>query len=310
MDVSIIMINYNTYELTKNAIESVINYTSSINYEIILIDNNSPDKSGDELKNYFGEKITYIQAGENLGTSKSFNKGLEMTSGKYILWLNTDILIKDNFIYKLFVFMEKNEQCGICGGNLVDFNNKPAHSFLKFLPSLKSVKKNLGLFNIVKNKLFKNHIKHEYNFSDKPLEVGYITGADMMIRRTVIDRIGGFDEDIFMYAEETEFTFRMKKSTDYKVFSVPEAVMQHLEGGSFGAAIEFNEWKFTTKLNGDCVYFKKCYGQEAMFKYLRILKRGYSKLAKINKFLGKNKKSEIFEKSRNIVIAKIMECNQ
>lgn len=307
MDVSIIMINYNTYELTKNAIESILQNTSQILYEIILVDNCSPDESGEKLYRYFGDKIAYIQADDNLGTSKAFNLALKNAVGKYVLWLNTDILIKDNFIYQLFDYMEKNDQCGICGGNLLGGDNLPTHSFLKYLPSIKTVKRSFSIFHIIKNKIMRNTIKQEYNFSDKPMEVGYITGADMMIRKSVIDEIGGFDEDIFMYSEESEFTFRMKRQTEYKVVSVPTAVMIHLEGASSKTSQKFNEWKFTTKLNGDSIYFKKCYGQNAMIKFLKILQRGYLKLALFNKLLQKNEKSEIYMKSRTIVMAKIKE---
>ena len=101
MDVSVIMINYNTFELTQNALDSIFEYTSGLEYEIILIDNNSPDGSGEKLSAHFGDRIKYIQAGANLGTSKSFNLGLRAAGGKYVLWLNTDILIKENFIKKL-----------------------------------------------------------------------------------------------------------------------------------------------------------------------------------------------------------------
>ena len=309
MDVSVIMINYNTYNLTVNAVNSILKYTADIRYEIILIDNASPDGSGEKLKEYFKDKIIYVQSGGNLGTSKAFNLGLTKAKGKYILWLNTDVLVQDNFIKTLYGYMEKNADCGICGGNLRNANNEPIHSFAE-LPSLKTVKRNMGICCLIRNKLFKSGIKKQYNFSSAPINVGYITGADMMIRSAVIDEIGGFDEDIFMYGEESEFTFRMKRLTKYKAVSVPDAIMQHLEGGSFGKAIQFNEWKFKTKLNGDCVYFKKCYGQDAVFNYLKILKRGYFKLARFNKLLRKNRKSEMHKKALAIVEAKIMETNQ
>ena len=102
MDVSVIMINYNTFDLTKDALESIFKHTEGLQYEIILIDNASPDGSGERLRDLFGEKIVYLQSGANLGTTKAFNLGLKQAKGKYILWLNTDILIKENFIKKDF----------------------------------------------------------------------------------------------------------------------------------------------------------------------------------------------------------------
>ena len=91
MDVSVIMINYNTFDLTKDAIESIFSQTDGIAYEIILVDNLSPDGSGERLRDLFGERIVYLQSGGNLGTSKAFNLGISRATGKYVLWLNTDI---------------------------------------------------------------------------------------------------------------------------------------------------------------------------------------------------------------------------
>lgn len=305
MNVSIIMINYNTYELTKNAIESVIANTFGIEYEIILIDNDSPDKSGEKLKEYFSEEIIYIQASENLGTSKAFNIGVKNAKGEFILWLNTDIIIRDNFVGKLYNYIVSHDDCGICGGNIIDSNYNPAHSFCMELPSLKTVKRSFGIFRIIFNKLFNIKGKREYNFTDTPKEVGYITGADMMVRKSILDDIGGFDEDIFMYAEETEFTYRMKKLTSYKAVCVPDAVMQHLEGSSFGDKSVFNERRFTAKLNGDSEYFKKCYGQDAMLHFLKITKHGYRKLSLFNKVVFRFAKAKGYMNAVNIVNEKI-----
>lgn len=307
MDVSIIMINYNTYELTKNAIESIISNTRHIEYEIILVDNNSPDKSGEMLAAVFGEKICFIQSGCNYGTSKAFNLGMKKARGKYVLWLNTDILVNDNSIYTLYEFMENNSDCGICGANLYDFNHKPTHSYLNKLPSLKTIKRSLSLFYMIWNKIFQTDIKKQFNFCGKPIEVGYITGADMMIRKSVIDTIGGFDEDIFMYAEESEFTFRMKKKTYYKVYSVPTAKIQHLEGASFGDKTNFNERRFIVKLNGNCIYFKKCYGCSETINYLKILKRGYCKMEIFNKAIFRFQKSRDYKRMRKIIKKKLKE---
>ena len=133
MDVSVIMINYNTFSLTKDALDSIFRETKGIDYEVILIDNASPDGSGDRLSALYGNKIVYLQSGGNLGTSKAFNIALKHASGKYVLWLNTDILLKENFIKKLFDYMESDPNCGICGGNLFNGRGEPTLSYDKEL---------------------------------------------------------------------------------------------------------------------------------------------------------------------------------
>jgi len=306
MDVSIVMINYNTFELTKNAINSILENTKDINYEIILIDNASPDGSGEKLNNIFKDKIIFIQSDNNLGTSKAFNIGAKKSNGKYVLWINTDILIHDNFIKILFDFMENNPKCGICGGNLLDFEGNPTHSYKRYLPNAKTIKKEKSLLYIKNFK--RNNLKKslEYNFTDKPLEVGYVTGADMMIRASLFDEIGYFNEEIFMYAEESEFTFRVKQK-GYSVYSVPNAKMLHLEGASLGK--KFNENRFRFSNNGICVYLKSCYGDEEVLKYLNVCLKKYKKFKFLYKLFGKKEKACEYDSRIKIIKEKLKEVN-
>lgn len=307
MDVSIIMINYNTYDFTCDALESIFKHTSGVEYEVILIDNKSPDGSGDKLAEKYGDKIVYIQAGGNLGTSKSFNLGIQKSSGKYVLWLNTDILIKENFIYKLFDFMENNLQCGICGGNILDFNGNPTHSYRKEISSPQTARKDMSIAVKIFRKLFKKALSEEYNYSDRVKEVGYITGADMMIRREILDKIGGFDEDIFMYSEEVEFTYRTKALTGYTVCNVPWAHIWHLEGASFnGANKQFNLNRFTLSLQGNCVYIKKYFGEKGLRKFLNCKTRAYNKLITLFAICFKFKKCKEY-KAKKAAVKRIRE---
>lgn len=230
MDVSVIMINYNTFDLTKDALESIFAQTQGLAYEIILVDNLSPDGSGERLRDLFGDRIIYLQSGGNLGTSKAFNLGLRHATGKYILWLNTDILIKENFIKKLFDYMESDPKCGICGGNVLDFQGKPSGSCADQFTTLRSVRLENSILHRIVKKISKR--RKDYNYSDESKEVAWINGAEMMARHEVIDKIGGLDEIIFMYAEEMEFSYRMHQLTDYSAVSVPWAHIYHLEGAS------------------------------------------------------------------------------
>ena len=309
MDVSIIMINYNTYDLTKDAIISILNNTTDIDYELILVDNDSPDKSGEKLFEEFSENIVYIAAGGNLGTSKAFNLGLKKARGKYILWLNTDILIKENFVKTLFNYMEDDPKCGICGGNILDFNGDPTTSF-HTMPSIKSDKKNFSVMRLILNKIFRISKKEAvYNYSENPIEVGYICGADMMIRRCLFDELGGFDEDIFMYGEETEFAFRVKQNTDYKIMSVPNAHIFHLEGASFSKdKRKFNKRRYKTFLDGVTVFYTKCYGKKSAIKYLKILRKFYSRLNVINRVLRNKNEADYCKQTAETIVEKIQEC--
>ncbi|MGL5964479.1 MAG: glycosyltransferase family 2 protein [Fusobacteriaceae bacterium] len=259
MDVSIIMVNYNTLELTKNAINSVIEKTSGIIYEIILVDNDSKDGSHEYFSNLELENFKYIQSGSNLGFGKANNLGYKSAEGNVIFLLNTDTLLVNNAIQILFNEISKNSKIGVVGGNLYDLDMKPGHSFLKEIYSFRTeIYANFGfVLNIPKKLigLFKSKLRMDFNYSDEIIEVGYITGADMMIKRECIEKVGFFDPDFFMYFEETELTYRIKK-VGYKILSIPKAKTIHLEGKS----TVFKEHKIKMFNESKFKYFEKVYG--------------------------------------------------
>lgn len=303
MDVSIIMINYNTYELTKNALSSIFQYTKDISYEVILIDNNSPDGCGEKLKSEYESKIKFIQNSENLGTSKAFNRGLKESTGKYVLWINTDILLYDNFIKKLFVYMEENPDCGICGGNLLDANGKPSHSNRRKMMSLRTLTNDMSISKKVFKRIFKKCFSDGYNYTKKAMEVGIILGADMFVRKSIFDEIGGLDEDIFMYCEETEFAFRVQNQTKYKVVSVPWAKMIHLEGKSFDGKFNARRHRFGTI--GTTIFIRKNYGENDAKKYLNLLLKSYRKFYFISKLFFMKDKKDMY-KTKITTVKKLM----
>lgn len=260
--ISIIIVNYNTLNLTKNTINSIFEKTQNLDYEIILIDNDSKDGSKKFFKNEYGnrENIKFIESDSNLGFGKANNLGLKSATGKYIFFLNSDTLLIDNSIKILFDFMEKNMDVGVCGANLYDENMNPVHSYDTRIPGIfYDLKASL---RSIYTKIYKKRL--DFNYSDKVIEVGYITGADMFVRRKILDEVDGFDSDFFMYYEESELTNRIKKA-GYKIMNIPQAKIIHLEGKSF----EFKETRFRMVTESKYKYFIKVYGKEgARISYL------------------------------------------
>lgn len=283
MDVSVIIVNYNTLKLTKNTIDSVIEKTKNLKYEIILVDNASIDGSTEFFEKSYKNKIIFIKNKENLGFGRANNKGIEIAKGKYIFLLNSDTLLINNAIKILFDFMEENSNCGICGGNLYDSNKNPVISYELKLPQNK-----FNLFEILK-KITRRKVVF-FNETNFPMEVGYISGADMLIRKNVLDKVEKFDKDFFMYYEETELTYRIKK-LGYKIISVPQAKIIHLEGRS----TVFKEQRFHMFLESKYKYFykttdlKTCkyvYYISQIGHFIRLIlsfNKDYLKMLKINK---------------------------
>ena len=134
--VSIIIVSYNTKELTKKAIQAVFDKTEGIEYEIIVVDNDSKDGSVEELKNTFQEKITVIESKENLGFGRANNLGIKQSKGKYIFLLNSDTELINNAIKIFYDYMEENKQVGVCGGNLYNENEIPEDSYMLYKNSI------------------------------------------------------------------------------------------------------------------------------------------------------------------------------
>ena len=225
MDVSVIIVNYNTRQMTDEAINSVYEHTSGIDFEIILVDNASADGSKEFFENKDG--ITYIYSQENLGFGKGNNLGLKYAKGRNILFLNSDTLLRNNAIKILSDYIDANPDVGICGGNLFNFEGKPTISYEIKRPSLiRELNKVLG------GRIYKYFYKDiTFNSNKKVKEVGYVSGADFMTRKSILDKYGAFSPEFFMYYEETELANRINKA-GYKIISVPDAEIVHLQGMS------------------------------------------------------------------------------
>lgn len=262
IDVSVILVNYNTKDLTIACIDSIFSKTSGVKCEVILVDNDSKDGSKEVFSN--DERIIFVESNENLGFGKANNLGLTKAKGKYIFFLNTDTLLVNNAIKDFFVFSESHsrDKIGGIGCLLENANNERIHSYAKFL-SLK-----LELFDITIAHLYRmlNVAYKRYDTTDDDetkdfFHVDYVTGADLFVSKDIIDRFGAFDPDFFMYCEETEMQYRWTKN-GYLSYIIKTPRIIHLEGGSVNKSHEkFNIRKFIMGLESKKLYFKKTHGK-------------------------------------------------
>ncbi len=223
MDVSIILVNYKTKDLTINAINSIIEKTQEIEYEIFVVDNNSQDGSIEAIEQEF-PNIKIIKNSINAGFGAANNIAIKQAEGKYILCLNTDTLLINNAIKEMFDFLEANEKVGVCGGNLYDTEMQPTMSYASF-PNFWNCLSTTWLLK----KIFPKLRNHEEVQTVK--DVGFITGADIFFRKSVLDNVGIFDEQFFMYYEEADLCKRIKNA-GYQIKVIPNAKIIHLEGKS------------------------------------------------------------------------------
>jgi GT2 family glycosyltransferase len=235
MKLSIIIVNYNTYTLTKQTIDSIIKEEHPFQYEILLVDNASSDGSIENLQEIFNsivsEGILQIFINKtNLGFAKANNIGMRIAKGKYILLLNSDTVVKEDCLAKCLSQIEKNTNIGALGCKVVLPDGKLDHACKRGFPTPKASL--YYLFKLYK----KDPIKYGqydalYLNENEVGEVDCLTGAFMLMRKDVLNNVGLLDEDFFMYGEDIDLCYRIKKG-GYKILYYPKAQIIHHKGGS------------------------------------------------------------------------------
>lgn len=245
MEISVIIVNYNTCSVTKHCLDSIFEKTKDVSFEVIVVDNNSSDGSQEMLEKYPG--ITYIQSGTNLGFGRANNLGYEKAIGDYVLLLNSDTYLINNAL-KCFVdeFRLADRNIGCIGTKLLKPDMTPNHSFQK-LPSLSADFKNMcGIYLRRLRINLKSFSERDYDTIER-FPVEYITGADLCIRRLLIEEYGLFDPDYFMYFEETDLQNRYR-AAGYANYIVSTPQIVHLEGTSSKQKSYRNRKMFITSL--------------------------------------------------------------
>ena len=250
IQVSIIIVNYNTEEVLKDCLLSIREHTSDIAYETIVIDNNSEKGSLDHLIESFPE-VNFQLLDKNWGFGQANNIASEIAKGKYLYFLNPDTTLLNNAAQILAEYMDNHPQTGICGGSM--FNEDGSHTSSYYDISHIKLEYEI-LFNIRKNYQGINEL-------GKPKEVQVIVGSNLLIQKNIFEEVGKFDKDFFMYFEEIELCDRVRKK-GYKIVSVPDAKIMHLHGASGENKNEdLKKWTREEHWYSKFIYFTKTKGQ-------------------------------------------------
>lgn len=284
MDTSIIIVNYNTTQLLINCIETIYKHTSDVIFEIIVVDNSSPDRSIENLTEQFPE-VKLILHAENIGFGGANNLGAEMAKGDFLFFLNPDTLLLNNTVKYFTEFhksKEKELRIGALGSVLLDneqqINGSYSEEYSSFFKEITdSVKLN-----------FKQNKRKEKFLNEDFKKVAWVSGADLFMRKDVFFEVNKFDENIFMYYEEVDLQKRLNKKGLYN-YIIKNPRIIHLEGGSFSGKMTINKKKIIDKSR---LYFYKKYSKNSfLFVVNRELFKALSWI-KINKDYGKKEASE------------------
>lgn len=223
MDLSVVIVNYNTKNLLQKCLRSVFASKTKYNFEVLVSDNGSRDGSQEMIRQNFA-KVKLIENNVNLGFSKGNNVALREASGKYLLLLNSDTEVRADTFEKSVKRMEQDDKIGILGCKILLPNGELDKACRRKFPNPRN--SFLRLFGLKKFS--------DYNITgpiNGEQEVDAVMGAYLIIRKTVTDKIGFLDEDYFMYGEDLDWCWRAKHA-GYKVLYYPSPEITHFKYGS------------------------------------------------------------------------------
>lgn len=223
---SIIVVNWNTCEITRACLRSIQARVSGIAYEVIVVDNASSDQSVAMIRSEFPD-VRLIVNDENLGFGRANNQAMRKARGRYFFLLNSDTLVIDDSVQRLVDFMEREPRIGIAGCKLL-FEDLSLQGSCSRFPSLKlALLEDLMLYKFMSRGRQGEVLLNGYWAHDHTRDVDAVWGAAMMVRREVVDQTGGFDERIFMYGEDLEWCMRVNDQ-GWRITFVHDCRVVHL----------------------------------------------------------------------------------
>lgn len=262
MDISVVVVNWNTRELLLGCLASVFETMRGMEFEVWLVDNGSHDGSLNAVKQDY-PIVRIIENQENLGFAAANNQAFRQMSGRYALLLNTDAVLTGGAVQELYGFMETNPDVGMACGQLLNDDGSKQNSIANF-PSLLTLLCNETILRVLFPKKFPSK-RRQYG---EPIEVESCIGACLIVRKEAMDEIGLLDESYFFFMEETDWAFRMR-GADWKVCFVPSARILHLQGQSVGHSLKSRIMFYRSRY----IYFGKWYSRSYPLFFLAVFAR-------------------------------------
>jgi GT2 family glycosyltransferase len=238
MELSIIIVNWNSANFVQNCLSSVCESTKGIQFEIIVVDNDSDDGCGEMIGRYFPD-VRFISGRENLGFAKANNLGFGHSTGRNILFLNPDTEVVGSAIVRLARFLDNTPDAGILGARLLNSDHSIQTSCIQRFPTIVN--------QVLDAEYLRRLAPRSSVWGTRPLidnisgtaAVEVISGACQMLRREVFEQVGLYNADYFMYAEDADLCFKVRQK-GWKNYYVGDAIIIHHGGKSSGAKAESN----------------------------------------------------------------------
>lgn len=230
IDISIIIVNWNVRELLRKALLSIQKAEGSLNIETIVIDNASGDRSANMVKNDFKD-VTLIANVDNKGFAAANNQGLEIATGRFIFILNPDTELFEDTLLNLVKYMELHLDVAVVSPKLLNTDGSLQPSCRRF-PKLRfEIFRKLFLDQLLPKTYFNGYMMGDFKY-DEEIEVDQPMGAAIFIRKNVVDQVGYMDDHNFVWFDEVDWCFQIKKA-DNKIMFYPGSKLYHHQGKSF-----------------------------------------------------------------------------
>jgi GT2 family glycosyltransferase len=252
VDLSIIIVNWNTRELLRKCLDSVLAPVADIDYETIVVDNASSDGSCEMVRDEF-PSVRLVQNQTNVGFARANNQAINATDARYVLLLNSDAVLLPESVQALIAVLDRESRVAIVGAQLLNADGSFQGSFADF-PNFRG--ELLLATKLARWFLFPSYPNYPAELSQAGRAVDWVSGACLMARRTAIAQVGVLDEAYFMYSEETDWCYRMRRA-GWRVYYEPRARVVHLIGQSSNRVPERrrsqvyrSKWLFMRKHRG------------------------------------------------------------
>jgi GT2 family glycosyltransferase len=272
-DVSVIIVNFNTRELLESCLESLYRERASAAMEVFVVDNGSSDGSADMVRTRFPETRLLLNT-TNEGFAHPNNAGIRLSTGRYLFLLNSDTVLLPGAIGALMAFLDGHPGAGACGPRLQYPDGRQQRSVRGFPNIFTHLCDMLFLDRLFPgSRVFGRGEMRYFNY-DVTQEVDHVTAAAFLVRREVLDSVGGLDEQFAIYYNDMDWCFRMKRA-GWSIWYVSEsAVVHHL--GSTVARVNRDFAFFHVMYENVMMFYQKHYGRGAVAAYKLIMIAGFS----------------------------------
>jgi GT2 family glycosyltransferase len=252
MKLSVVIVSYNVKYYLEQCLFSLQRALSTIDSEVIVVDNHSKDGSCEYLREKFSD-VQFIASRHNLGFARANNLAIKKCKGKYVLLLNPDTVVGEDTLIHAVDFMDKHADAGAVGVEMLHVDGTVAMESRRGIPSpMTAFYKMIGLCNrFPRSKRFGKYYM-SYLPWDKPCEIEIVSGAFCLLRKEALDKVGLLDEDFFMYGEDIDLSYRILKG-GYHNYYIPEQILHYK-----GESTEKSSFRYVHVFYGAMfIFFKK-----------------------------------------------------